>query len=292
MRVQEQERPLRGSRADRRKRARARRFRFVLWFGVSCAASVFLVVLAMIVVGFATPWGNKTRLMIAETIISTRHYAYARWITTPTEYARMLKALSSAPVYSSTISKIHVAAAQGQPSPITLIPLHEDGYTGDVMLIHNPKLIRLVPAKVTGQEGEYITDMIPRVGAIAGINASGFEDPNGEGWGGVPVGLMYVNGHQLNESKTTENWATVGFTSDGVLVLGNYTTSELRALNVRDAMQFHPELVVDGEPMITDGDMSEDPRTAIGQTKDGTVIFVVINGRFKGGAISAPPRNR
>lgn len=73
------------------------------------------------------------------------------------------------------------------------------------------------------------------------------------------------------------------------MVMGNYSTSDLASLGVRDAMQFHPELVVNGQPMITSGDggWGQDPRTAIGQAKDGTVIFVVINGRFHGGSLGA-----
>jgi exopolysaccharide biosynthesis protein len=70
------------------------------------------------------------------------------------------------------------------------------------------------------------------------------------------------------------------------MVMGNYTVPQLRALGVRDAMQFHPELVVNGQPTITSGTggWGYDPRTAIGQRRDGTVIFVVLNGRFHGGA--------
>lgn len=281
------------TRADRRRKKAARRRRTAIVWLASLFGSTFVLIGAMIVVGFATPWGIRARLLIAETIVSTRHYYLARYITTPSEYAALLKGLSSTPVLKSSTKAIHVTTGAEGPSVITVIPIAQNGYTGDVMLIHNPRLIRLVPAVVHNGEGEYITDMAARVGAIAGINASGFEDPNGEGWGGVPVGLEYVNGQTLMASKTTENWATVGFTSNGVLVLGDYTTAQLKVLGVRDAMQFHPELVVDGQPMITQGDggWGADPRTAIGQAKDGTVIFVVINGRLHGGSIGATQRD-
>lgn len=60
-------------------------------------------------------------------------------------------------------------------------------------------------------------------------------------------------------------------------------------MGVRDAMQFHPELVVNGKPTITvgDGGWGYGPRTAIGQARDGTVIFVVINGRFNDSGMGA-----
>jgi len=46
-----------------------------------------------------------------------------------------------------------------------------------------------------------------------------------------------------------------------------------------------PPLVVNGKPMITrgDGGWGIQPRTAIGQRKDGTVLLLVIDGRQKSG---------
>ncbi|GMA49628.1 hypothetical protein GCM10025857_09850 [Alicyclobacillus contaminans] len=160
------------------------------------------------------------------------------------------------------------------------------GWKGYALLVHNPKLVRLVTAEVHNGMGEYITAMGQRTGAIAGTNASGFEDPKGDGWGGVPVGLVMIGGRVIQWPKGTNDWTTVGFTTDGVMVMGQYTVAQLQQMGVRDAMQFHPELVVNGQPMITSGDggWGQDPRTAIGQRKDGTVIFLVIDGRFHGGS--------
>lgn len=240
---------------------------------------------------YKTPMGTKWRLLAAETVASTRHYQWARWLTSPAEYEKIMKGLSGIAVSSSDINAINPSASSTN-DPVQLIPIHGSGYNGDVMLIHDPKLVRLVPAKVVGDEGEYITDMATRVGAIAGINASGFEDPNGEGWGGIPVGLEYVGGQVMQASKDDPSWATVGFTSTGVMVMGNYTENQLASMGIRDAMQFHPELVVNGQPTITQGDggWGTDPRTAIGQAKDGTVIFVVINGRLHAGSVGATMR--
>lgn len=286
------------SRKDRRaKRRQGRKHRAIKWS--AGIVGVFLLVVGLgIGVGFGTPFGTHWRLLAAETIASTRHYQWARYITTAKEYEKVMKALDGIAVRQADVGKINVAPSNqvGQPaqaqSPIQVIPLQEHGYTGDVILVHNPMLVRLVPAKVQGDKGEYITDMAKRVGAIAGVNASGFEDPNGNGWGGIPVGLEYVGGQTIQASKSDPSWATVGFTKNGVMVMGNYSASELQSLGVRDAMQFHPELVVNGQPTITQGDggWGSDPRTAIGQEKDGTVIFVTINGRLHGGSIGATQR--
>lgn len=285
------------SRKNRReKRLKRRKYRAFKWI-VGTLGALLVVIGGSIAVAFGTPFGTHWRLLAAETIASTRHYQLARYITTAKEYQMVMKALDGIAVSKNDVNQISVSGTGGvqtggQQSPVQVIPLSEHGYSGDVMLIADPKLIRLVPAKVQGNEGEYITDMAKRVGAVAGINASGFEDPQGNGWGGIPVGLEYVGGQTMQASKSDPSWATVGFTKSGVMVIGNYTASDLQQLGVQDAMQFHPELVVNGQPTITQGDggWGSDPRTAIGQEKNGTVIFVVINGRLHGGSVGATQR--
>ncbi|MCL6548588.1 MAG: phosphodiester glycosidase family protein [Alicyclobacillus sp.] len=280
------------SRLSRRKQKQWKRRRRLRRWLAGCLIALVLAGGAAAGAAVATPWGRQLRLSLAETVITTRHFYLARYLTTGSEYASLVRQLRNAPVLNTGISgKIHVSGAY-RDGAIQIIPVSQQGYNGWVMLVHDPRLVRLVKARVTGSMGEYITDMAPRVGAIAGVNASGFEDPNGNGWGGIPVGLEYVNGTVIRPAKNDPDWVTVGFTRNGIMVMGHYTVDELRALGVRDAMQFHPELVVDGKPMITvgDGGWGYGPRTAIGQARDGTVIFIVINGRLRNGSIGASQR--
>lgn len=284
----------RPSRKDRRGHTRRRVLRTIwraVWMSVFGLVSfVLLIAIIATAVGTLTPWGNATRMMLAETVASTRHYRLAKYMTSPSEYKEIVLAIDGTPVVNTGVTdSVHVTGGDFSEGPVRIQKISGKGYNGFVVLIHDPRLVRLVKAKITGDEGEYITSMAPRVGAIVGINASGFEDPNGEGWGGIPVGLEMVGYQIINPMRTDNNWTTVGFTAQGVMVMGKYTTDELVKLGVRDAMQFRPELVVNGQPMITvgDGGWGIDPRTAIGQTSDGTVLFVVINGRFHGGSIGA-----
>jgi exopolysaccharide biosynthesis protein len=72
----------------------------------------------------------------------------------------------------------------------------------------------------------------------------------------------------------------VGFTREGLLLVGNYTDQELKDLKVTEALSFGPALVKDGEGVVKgDGGWGFAPRTAIGQKEDGTVIMIVTDGR-------------
>ena len=282
------------SRKERRQQAKTRRKRRARTATIAVLLSFATLVSATVLVGFVTPWGNRMRLLAAETIISTRHYYLAQYLTTHAEYQALARQLNTPVIGTGVSANVHVTAKPVAlpPKPVDIKPVSGPGYNGFVMLVHNPRLIRLVSANVHQGMGEYITDIGSRVGAVAGANASGFADPKGEGWGGIPVGLELVGGQTVNPPQSSGTWATVGFTKTGIMVMGQYSLTQLAAMGVRDAMQFHPELVVDGKPMITygDGGWGYGPRTAIGQTKDGTVIFVIINGRFHNSGMGASQR--
>ncbi len=154
------------------------------------------------------------------------------------------------------------------------------GYVGYVLEISNPAWVRLGIPSNFGTKGQKIPLLIEDYNAIAGINGGGFDDPSGWGNGGAAIGTVIVDGVMIQETwQTSSN--IIGFNEDDVLVLGTYTKEEVEDLNLRDACEFYPFLIINGEPadIKGDGGWGIAPRTAIGQRKDGTVIFVVIDGR-------------
>lgn len=67
----------------------------------------------------------------------------------------------------------------------------------------------------------------------------------------------------------------------------------MKEKDVVEGISFGPALIVNGEKMITrgDGGWGVGPRTAIGQRKDGTVLFLVIDGRQPGYSVGATLRD-
>lgn len=66
------------------------------------------------------------------------------------------------------------------------------------------------------------------------------------------------------------------------MVIGSMTANQLMSKHIRDAVTFGPNLIEKGKPvLIGDGGwgIGPQPRTGIGQMADGTVIFIVIDGR-------------
>jgi exopolysaccharide biosynthesis protein len=68
------------------------------------------------------------------------------------------------------------------------------------------------------------------------------------------------------------------FTKDGKLIVGDHTLNDLKKENVVEAVSFRDSLIINGKTVAVQ-DEGLNPRTAIGQKSDGTVIMIVIDGR-------------
>lgn len=150
------------------------------------------------------------------------------------------------------------------------------GYRGRIMLIDDPSRVYIATTPYKNVEGMRILNMLEYYGAIAGINASGFPDPEGEGNGGKIVGLTYANGEYWGSYVS---WTgSILLSEDNRLIVGNVRNWD--DYNVRSGMQFGPVLIADGEIQVEgSAGWGLQPRTAIGQRADGVIALIVIDGR-------------
>ncbi|WP_312038899.1 M56 family metallopeptidase [Desulfosporosinus shakirovi] len=163
---------------------------------------------------------------------------------------------------------------------ITVEDIAGPNFKGKVMLIKDPTRVKLAVTKDMGVMGERVSELVKDRGGLAGINAGGFYDPNGIGNGAFPDGLTMQDGNLVHNNMEEKEVNIVGFDNLGKLVLGKMTANQLEARQIREAVTFAPNLIVEGKSVITgDGGWGIAPRTGIGQRADGTVIFVVIDGR-------------
>lgn len=159
-----------------------------------------------------------------------------------------------------------------------------EGYKFDAYMavIYDPSKISVVHSKYLGTRGQYLIDMAKEHNAIVAINGGGFFDINGQSNGGQAIGMIIENGNIIQSSKNkNDKGRIIGFTNDNKLFLSNMTADEAIKAGVRDAVEFGPFLIVNGESSFIKGNggYGIHPRTAIGQRKDGIVLFLVVDGR-------------
>jgi len=175
------------------------------------------------------------------------------------------------------------------PDGIRIDEIFGDTYTAYVMLIRNPADVYLATSTShysTEIPGTRIHHQIRTENALAAINGGAFNDDGtlGEYVGSLPMGLTVSQGRVVWDDGTSYE-GFVGFDENDILVVAETMSAEqARELKIRDGCCFGPVLLING--MVNDTEFSRNsgynPRTAVGQRADGTVIFVCVNGRQAG----------
>ena len=163
-----------------------------------------------------------------------------------------------------------------------MIEISGKGYSGYLVAIYDSSKVRVVTSKNLGYSGEYLVNMSKRENALVAINGGGFLDADGKGTGADVEGIVIQDGKILNRNRYTRAGGLIGFTEDNKLYLGRVSSAEEAIrMGIRDAVEFGPFLIVNGEAskVVGNGGYGLHPRTVIGQRKDGVVLFLVIDGR-------------
>ena len=165
-----------------------------------------------------------------------------------------------------------------------LVELKIDGYNAYMVVIYDPSKVELIHSKTfnTGNSQETVINMCKRYGGAVCINGGRFRD-----WGSgsdIPVGYIIDDGKVIwpANGDDSSKGKLIGMTKDNRLVLMNTTAKKAIEAGVEDALEFGPFLIVDGkEQKLSNyaiGGYLGAARVAIGQRKDGIMLFLVADG--------------
>lgn len=186
---------------------------------------------------------------------------------------------------------------------IEIYKVSGNNYEGTMMVINDPSKISLATTYPWGEYGKELDKLVNENNALAGINGGlYYSDANK---GGHPLGVTVSNGEIQDMSMGATGLHLIGFDENNILRIidiSSMNKSEIENLivteKIRDAVSFQEEssdknnhfvkLIINGEKREMNGMGSgANPRTAIGQREDGTVLFLVTDGRGKNGHLGA-----
>ena len=163
-----------------------------------------------------------------------------------------------------------------------IIEISGKGYSGYLAAIYDPSKIHTLVTSKIGSSGQYLTTMAKNNKAVVAINGGGFDDPNYSSNAANPLGITYSRGKLMTSYYYAGAGGIIGFDTNDKLVLSSKCTEQsAKALKIRDAVTCGPFLIVNGKAsgVVGNGGWGTAPRTAIGQRKDGIVLFLVVDGR-------------
>lgn len=187
-----------------------------------------------------------------------------------------------------------------------LIEIHNvsgDGFEGTMMVVNDPAKISLATTYPWSEYGKELGVIVDEAGAIAGVNGGIYYSSGNKG--GRPYGVTVSN---VEIQDITLGWSglyLIGFDENNLLRIISLEGMNKSAVEkmvkeekIRDAISFQEEssdannhfvkLIINGEKRELSGKGSgQNPRTAIGQRKDGSVLILVTDGRGKNGHLGA-----
>lgn len=168
---------------------------------------------------------------------------------------------------------------------IELIEISGSTYKGRLLIINDPSRVYIATPSYgfnTKNGGMSVSEYIQRDDAIAGINGGGFIDKGGSGNGSTPEGYVIIDG-ELVYGKLSDSNSVVGFDSDNKLIVGTMRASEAIDVGIVNGLCFNLSgvgaLLINGNKVVESSTGSLNPRTAIGQRSDGSIVLVNIDGR-------------
>lgn len=187
---------------------------------------------------------------------------------------------------------------------IELVQISGNTYHAKMLIIKDPSRVKLATTYPWGEYGQELDQLVKKSGAMAGVNGGLYVSDSNKG--GRPLGLVVCDGEiQFNNPSGYAGLHLIGFDKDNILriiSLEGMNATQIEKLvkdeNIRDAVVFQEEssdknnhfvkLVVNGEPRQMNGSGSgANPRTVIGQRKDGAVLLLVTDGRGAAGHLGA-----
>lgn len=169
-----------------------------------------------------------------------------------------------------------------------IIRLEEKKYKGYLTVIYDPSDVSLAVSSKLGKAGQSVNTLVKNNNGFVGINGGGFEDLDGWGNGSIPYGAIIKDGSLIWDHPGGSG-ELIGFTKEHKMYLTSKTPEEAIQDGMVDAVEFGPNLIVNGKvaKIHGDGGWGTAPRTVIAQRKDGIVLFLVIEGRLPGYSIGA-----
>ncbi len=194
---------------------------------------------------------------------------------------------------------------------IEIVEISGRSFFGKLMIINDPSRIKLATIypwsdDPNGKKGQTLEQLVASGDYLGGVNGGEyFSDGN---WGGKPKGLVVCDG-EIQYNTPLKGDVMIGFNEDNILMImdiGSLSAKQVEELvkenKIRDAVSFKDvddgddnhftKLIINGQAREISGNGSgANPRTAIGQKADGTVLLLVTDGRGAAGHLGATAKD-
>ncbi|AAK80580.1 exopolysaccharide biosynthesis protein [Clostridium acetobutylicum] len=239
------------------------------------------------------PFNNLKKIIVGTAMSSFTHQYLATLFLSDAQIAKIrgVGGGTSSGAQNQNLNDINTANHNEQ---IECKKIQGNKFSGLMLVIHDPTKVKIGYTSKLGVEGETTSEIAKHNNALAAVNGGGFQENSSgskvvwTGTGALPTGIIISDGkvvYPKNPDQLSIQKGTAAITKSGVLVVGDHSIRELLNENVVEAINFGPTLIVNGVDQTRDSfgnsidSQGAQPRTAIGQRKDGAILLLTVDGR-------------
>ncbi len=190
---------------------------------------------------------------------------------------------------------------------IELIKVGGNSFAAKLLIVHDPSRVKLATIYPWKELGLELHELVNNNNAVGGVNGGLYESDGNKG--GRPRGVVVADSKILFNSPGYKGLHIIGLDEDNILRIIDVDGMNAKKIEeliitekIRDAVAFQEEatdknnhfvkLIVNGKERELEGKGSgANPRTAIGQRKDGAILLLVTDGRGRNGHLGATAKD-
>ena len=270
-------------------------FTFILFILITVYAGCFII----------THGPSETaKDLFVTTILETGQMKFlASWFLSGEEIENIVNK-NSLTVMTEDVNDSLIEVSSDKSDEVIVEEVSGDNFSGTMLIIKDPSKLFVGTTYPWGEYGKVLDEIVNKYDALAGVNGGMYISTANKG--GMPIGPVVSEGKVQNMNGTGyAGLHLIGMSKDNILKIidiGGMSTDKVSKLieeeQIRDAIAFQEEksdsnnhfvkLIINGEKRELSGlGSGANPRTVIGQRKDGTILVLVTDGRGANGHLGA-----
>lgn len=247
---------------------------------------------------------QSAKELFATTLLETGQMKFlATTFLSPEEIQQLVNG-NSVSEMNAEISTSLIKGGNKNPNGIELKEISGQNFFAKMLIVNDPSRVKLSTIYPWKAKGSELAELVKKEDAIGGVNGGLYLSKGNSG--GQPLGLAVSNGEiQYNKPSGIAGLYLIGLDKQNILRIINLEGKNAKEVEevikregIRDAVAFQEEasdknnhfvkLIINGEVRHVEGRGSgANPRTAIGQRADGTILLLVTDGRGASGHLGA-----
>lgn len=246
---------------------------------------------------------KSARNIFTTTFLETGAFKFVVHLVLPSKTINEIVNSNSLKDLNKDVDSDLIDIASKDENDIKIEEVNGSNFHGTMMIISNPAKVKVATTYPFSEYGKTLDEIVKENGAIGGVNGGIYVSTLNKG--GYPMGVVVSKGEIVWNSPNGVGYYLIGFDNNNILKILSLSGLNKEGVEklvkdegIRDAVTFQEEasdannhfvkLIINGEKRESNGlGSGANPRTAIGQKADGTVLFLVTDGRGASGHLGA-----